>query len=107
MKKKFLSRKFIFTAIADITGLLTMLIGNGTVTTIIGAALMLVATIVFCIVEGTIDAKSVKQISDSAETIAEALGADEKVVDAIDKVGDVVEDLVDEDGGEASVDEGK
>ena len=106
MKNKFLSRKFIFTAIADISGLLTMLIGNGTVTTIIGASLILVATIVFCIVEGAIDAKSVGQISDAVEDIAEALGADEKVVDAIDKVGDIAEDLVGKDGGEASI-EGK
>lgn len=107
MKKKFLSRKFIFTAIADITGLLTMLIGNGTITTIIGAALMLVATIVFCIVEGAIDAKSVGQISDAVETIAGELGADEKVVDTIDKIGFAIEELVDENGGEDSVDEGK
>ena len=105
--KKFLSRKFIFTAIADLTGLLTMVIGNDAITTIIGAALMLVATIVFCIVEGAIDAKSVRQISDSVEDIAEALGADDKVVDTIDKVGFAIEDLLDEDGGEDSVDEGK
>ncbi len=101
--KKFLSRKFIFTAIADLTGLLTMLIGNNTITTIIGAALMLIATVVFCIVEGAIDAASVGQISDAVEDIAESLGADEKIVEAIDKVGDIAADLVDKDGGEASV----
>ena len=105
--KKFLSRKFIFTAIADITGLLTMLIGNGANSTIIGATLMLSATIVFCIVEGAIDAKSVGQISDAVESIAGAAGADKKVVDAIDKVGDIVEDLVDGNGGDSSVNEGK
>jgi F0F1-type ATP synthase membrane subunit c/vacuolar-type H+-ATPase subunit K len=105
--KKFLSRKFIFTAIADLTGLLTMVISNDTITTIIGAALMLVATVVFCIVEGTIDAKSIGAISDAVEDIAESLGAGDEIVDAIDKVGDIVEDLVDGNGGEASVDEGK
>lgn len=93
--KKFLSRKFIFTAIADITGLLTIALGNSAISTIIGAALMLVATVVFCIVEGAIDAKAVGQITDSVETIAEGLGADEDTVKAIGKIGFAVEDLID------------
>ena len=101
--KKFLSRKFIFTAIADITGLITIVMGDNHLSTIIGAVLMLVATIVFCIVEGAIDANSVGLIADSVEDVAGALGANDEVLDAINKVGDIAEDFVDKNGGEDSV----
>lgn len=100
--KKFLSRKFLLTLVGDIMGIVTMLIGQNTVATIVGAAAVIVINACYCIVEGCIDAKSVSQIADAAEDIAEAYGADEKIVDAIGQIGFIAEGLV-EDGGDSTV----
>lgn len=102
---KFTSRKFLLALLGDIMGVVTMIVGQNLTTTIIGAAAVIVINVVYCIVEGCIDAAGVAQIADSAETIADALGASDEVVDTIDKVGDVVEDLIG-DGGDPPV-EGK
>ena len=92
--KKLTSRKFIVTAITAIAGIVTMIIGeNEVVQVVAGAAMTIVPTIVYCIMEGTIDAKSVKTITDATADAAEKLGADEKVIDAIEQVGEVGEIL--------------
>jgi hypothetical protein len=100
--KKFLSRKFLLALIGDIMGIVTMLVGQSTVTTIVGAAAVIVVNVTYCIIEGHIDAKSISQITDAAEDIAEELGADEKTVNAIGQIGFVAEGLV-EDGGDSTV----
>lgn len=99
---KFTSRKFLLALLGDIMGIVTMIVGQNLTTTIIGAAAVIVINVVYCIIEGYIDAKSVKQIADSAETIADVLGASDEVVKTIDTVGDVVENLVG-DGGDPPV----
>ena len=94
--EKLTSRKFIVTAITAIAGIITLIIGENEVVQIVAGALMtVIPTIVYCIMEGTIDAKSVKTITDATVDVAEKLGADDKVVDAIEKVGEVGEILTD------------
>jgi hypothetical protein len=100
--KKFLSRKFLLTLIGDIMGFVTMLIGENAVATIVGATAVIVINACYCIVEGNIDAKSIGQITDAVEDIAEVYGADEKTVDAINKIDFAVEEIV-EDGGDSTV----
>lgn len=93
--KKLTSRKFIVTIITAITGIITMIIGDNEVVQIIsGAAMTIVPTIVYCIMEGTIDAKSVKVITDATADVAEKLGAKEEVVDTIEQIGEMGEILI-------------
>ena len=98
--KKFLSkltsRKFIVTAITTITGIVTMIVGeNEIVNTVASALMVIIPTIVYCITEGVIDAKSVQTITDTVIDTAEKLGASDSTVDIIEEVGDVGEKIVD------------
>ena len=89
--EKLTSRKFIVTAITAIAGLITLIIGeNEIVQTIAGAAMTIVPTIIYCIMEGVIDAKSVKTITDATVEAAEKLGANETVVEVIEQVGEII-----------------
>ena len=102
MKRTFLekltSRKFIVTVITAITGIITMIIGENEIVQIIaGAAMTVIPTIVYCIMEGVLDAKSVKSIADATLEAAEKLGASDKVIDTIEKIGDIGEVLAEED----------
>lgn len=93
--KKFTSRKFIVTVITAITGIITMCIGENEVVNIIaGAAMTIVPTVVYCLMEGVIDAKSVKEITEATADAAEKLGADDTTVDMIEHIGAVGEMLV-------------
>lgn len=93
---KLTSRKFIVTAITAIAGIVTMIIGeNEMVQIIAGAAMTIVPTIVYCIMEGVVDAKSVKTITEATVDAAEKLGADKETIDTIEKVGEVGEILTD------------
>ena len=95
-KRKLTSRKFIVTVITAIAGIVTMIIGDNEIVQIItGAAMTIVPTIVYCIMEGAIDAKSVKTITEATADAAEKLGATETVVDVIEQVGEVGEILTD------------
>lgn len=92
--EKLTSRKFIVTVITAIAGIITAIIGeNETVQIIVGAAMTIIPTIVYCITEGVLDAKSVKTIVDATADAAEKLGADEKVVDVIEQAGEIGEIL--------------
>ena len=94
--EKLTSRKFIVTAITAIAGVITAIIGeNETVQIIAGAAMTIIPTIVYCIMEGVIDAKSVKTIAEATADAAEKLGADKKVVDTIETAGEIGEILTD------------
>ena len=95
--EKLTSRKFIVTVITAIAGIITMIIGENEVVQIIsGAAMTIVPTIVYCLMEGMIDAKSVKTIADATAEAAEKLGADKNIVDTIEKVGEMGELLTDD-----------
>ena len=92
--KKLTSRKFIVTIITAITGIITMIVGENEVVQIIsGAAMAIVPTIVYCVMEGVIDAKSVKAITEATSEAAEKLGADAEVVETIEQIGKVGEIL--------------
>ncbi len=98
--KKFLekltSRKFIVTAITTIAGIVTMIIGENEIVNIITSALMVVVpTVVYCITEGVIDAKSVKTITDTVVDTAEKLGANESTVEILETIGEAGEKIVD------------
>ena len=94
--QKLTSRKFIVTIITAIAGIVTMIIGENEVVQIIaGAAMTIVPTIVYCIMEGKIDAQSVKAITDATSEAAEKLGADAEVVETIEQIGKVGEILTD------------
>ena len=94
--EKLTSRKFIVTAITTIAGIVTMIIGENEIVNIIASALMVVVpTVVYCITEGVIDAKSVKTIGDTVVNTAEKLGANEKTIDVIEEIIDVGEKIVD------------
>ena len=94
--KKLTSRKFIVTAISAIAGIVTIFVGDNAVVDIIASALMIVVpTIVYCVTEGVIDSKSIKVIAETTAEAAEKLGADDKIVDAIEQVGEIGEILTD------------
>jgi hypothetical protein len=93
--EKLTSRKFIVTVITAIAGIITAIIGeNETVQIIVGAAMTIIPTIVYCITEGVLDAKSVKVITEATAEAAEKLGADEKVVDVIEQAGGLGETIL-------------
>lgn len=93
--KKLTSRKFIVTIITAITGIITMIIGDNELVQIIsGAAMTIVPTIVYCVTEGVIDAKSVKAITEATADAAEKLGAKEEVVDTLEQIGKMGEILI-------------
>lgn len=99
--KKLTSRKFIVTVITAITGIITMIVGENEVVQIIsGAAMTIVPTIVYCITEGVIDARSIKTITDATTDAAEKLGATDEVVNTIEQIGEAGEILVDNEGAE-------
>ena len=92
--KKLTSRKFIVTAIAAIAGILTLIVGESeTVNTVAGAAMTIVPTVVYCLMEGVIDAKSVKTVTEATADAAEQLGANKETVEMIEQIGDVAEVL--------------
>ena len=98
--KKLTSRKFIVSVITLIAGVVTMIIGHEhEVTTIAGALMSIVPAVVYCVMEGVVDAASVKTITDAASGAADQLGYD-KTADVIEQVGDIVEDIVSEDADE-------
>lgn len=92
--EKLTSRKFIVTLITALAGVVTMIFGNNEmVQTIAGCAMTVVPTIVYCLMEGVLDAKSVKTITDATVETMEKLGADEQVVEVVEKVGELGEIL--------------
>ena len=95
--KKLSSRKFLVTAITSITGIITLIVGENEVVQIIASALMtVIPTVVYCVTEGIIDAKSVKTITEVAVDTAEKLGASEDKVEIIEQIGAIGEMLAED-----------
>lgn len=95
---KLTSRKFILAVITAITGIITLCIGENEVVKVIsGAAMTIIPTVIYCIMEGVVDAKSIKTVTDTVVDTAEKLGADDSTLDVIEQVGAVGEILVGED----------
>lgn len=98
---KLTSRKFILAVITAITGIITLCIGENEVVKVIsGAAMTIIPTVIYCIMEGVVDAKSIKTVTDTVVDTAEKLGADESTLNVIEQVGEVGEILVGEDAPE-------
>lgn len=98
MLKKLTSRKFIVTVITAITGIITLFIGeNELVQVIAGAAMTIVPTVVYCLMEGIIDANSVKTITEATADAAEQLGVGNDTVEIIEQFGELGEMLVGDD----------
>ena len=99
--RKITSRKFIISLITSIVGIVTMIIGdNETVNVIAGAAMTIIPTVVYCIMEGVVDAKSVETITEATKDAAEKLGADKSVVGVIEQMGTMGGILVEDDTDE-------
>ncbi len=95
--RKLTSRKFIVAVITMIVGIITVFIGDNEVVSVIaGAAMTIIPTVVYCIMEGVVDAKSVETITNATVDAAEKLGADENTVNVIEQVGAIGGILVDE-----------
>lgn len=95
--RKITSRKFLLSASLEICGLIALLTAdNQTAQTIIGAITAILPTIVYCISEGIIDAKSVNTVTNVIHNLADDLGAGVPVVQTIDTVGDIVESIVED-----------
>lgn len=93
--KKLTSRKFILAVITAVTGIITLCIGENEIVKVIsGAAMTIVPTVVYCIIEGVVDAKSIKTVTDAVTDTAEKLGADENTVDVLKQMSAVGEILV-------------
>lgn len=91
--RKLTSRKFIISAISTLAGILIALIGHEhEVAAIAGALMSIVPAVVYCIMEGKIDAASVKAIGDAAAKAAEELGAEStaKHIEAVTDVAEIV-----------------
>lgn len=94
---KLTSRKFILAVITAITGIITLCLGdNEVVQTISGAAMTIIPTLVYCIMEGVIDAKNIRVITDVTADTAKKLGANKNTVDVIEQLGAVGEALVED-----------
>ena len=92
---KITSRKFIVTIITAAAGLITLFCGHESeVNTIAGALMTIIPAIVYCIMEGTVDAAHVREIGDAAKDAAKELGKDD-VANLIEDATDVAEDVVD------------
>lgn len=99
--RKLTSRKFILAVITAITGIVTLCVGDSEIVQVIaGAAMTIIPTVIYCFMEGVIDARSVKTITNATTNAAEKLGADEKCINIIEQIGAVGEVLVDGDGVE-------
>ena len=95
--KKLTSRKFIVTAISAIAGIVTLFVGDNEIVQIVASALMIIVpTIVYCIMEGVIDSKSVKTLTEVAVDTAEKLGASDNKIEVIEQIGAIGEVLTEE-----------
>ncbi len=94
--KKLTSRKFIIALITAIAGIVTICVGDNEVVQVVaGAAMTIIPTVIYCLMEGIVDAKSIKTITEATADAAEKLGADDKTVDVIEQIGAVGEVLAD------------
>ena len=86
--QKLTSRKFLISALSAVAGICALIFGEShAVSTVMGAMMVIVPSVVYCIMEGRIDAQSAKNIGRAITDTAQKLGANEKTVEALEKVG--------------------
>ena len=93
--KKLTSRKFLISLITVMAGM-ALLLGadSGTVEVLAAAAMTIVPAVVYCWMEGKVDAVSVGKITQAVEETAEKLGTEEAVCGVIRATGEAVSSLV-------------
>lgn len=95
--RKLTSRKFLVTLISVISGVITLCIGESEIVEVIaGAAMTVVPAVVYCFMEGKVDAESAKTIAQGVKNAATDLGAPEKAIDTIDRIGALGEAILGE-----------
>lgn len=81
------SRKFIISALSAVAGICALIFGEShAINTVMGAVMVIVPSVVYCIMEGRIDVQSAKSIGDAITDAAQKLGATEKTVETLEKV---------------------
>ena len=75
IKEKLTSRKFWMTVIAAVAGIAQLLGADDTVTTLIGAILTLVPSVVYVITEGKLDAE---KLTDVINSVTDTLDSEDK-----------------------------
>lgn len=71
--KKLTSRKFLMALASAVVGIVTVFAGESdTLTTVVGAAVTVISTVGYCITEGMVDAKSVREISDAVISVIDS-----------------------------------
>lgn len=99
--KKFTSRKFILAAVGIASGFALQFVGSGNMwEEIIGSAIAVICALVYMIVEGKIDADSVKSVSDNTVNILKHAKASKNVVETVEKIGDIAEEMADKMDGD-------
>ena len=99
--KKLTSRKFILAAIGIASGFTLQFVGSGNMwQEIIGSAVAVVCALVYMIVEGKIDAESVKSVSENTVNILKHAKASKDVIDTAEKIGDIAEEMADKMDGD-------
>lgn len=94
--KKFTSRKFICTAVADIAALIALFVGDGEIVQSVAALVMAGVTVFYLWTEGKLDKENIKNLAGAAANVADKLGASDKVEQSIEMVGEMAGTLVDE-----------
>lgn len=93
--KKYFSRKFIMAVLGVASGISLGLIGQSEIwCRIAGFSLSIVCAMIYMVIEGKVDEKSVEKVFDGASSIARTVNAHENVVEAIEKIGDAVQENI-------------
>ncbi len=92
--RKFTSRKFLLTLIANLAAIIAIIVGDNAIVGAVAGLAIAVVNAVYCVIEGKLDAASMKAVSDAAAQTAGALGAEQSTVDKIGAVGGVVSEMV-------------
>ena len=94
--QKLTSRKFLISALAAITGICALIFGeNETVQIIMGALMVILPTVIYCVIEGKIDASSVAAVSTAITDAAKQLGANETTVKHLENIGSAATSMAD------------
>lgn len=97
LSKKLISRKFLLSLVSMSAGI-ALLCGadEAVVSVIAGAAMTVLPSLVYCLIEGRIDSAAVKEGKGAILKAADDLGADGPLKGVIDAAGDMLASLGDD-----------
>lgn len=97
--KKLTSRKFLLSCVSMAAGIALLCGADATVVSVLaGAAMTVLPSLVYCLIEGRIDSAAVTASKEAILGAADDLGAGEPIKDIIDAAGDMLSAL----GGEGT-----